>query len=311
MASKRADNEYQDGRRAFTFTDAHGVEIFGYRWLPGAAGNDTDVIAGLLDDPEPRAVVQIAHGIGEHALRYDAFARALAANGFAVYAEDHRGHGETWRRQSGDPKTLGRPGPGGLRATEAAILQLTSIIREQHPGLPVIMFGHSFGSLMTQRLLNGHPRAWEGVVLSGTALRTLRHMESGKLNARWAGEPGASGFEWLSRDPAVAAAFAADPLCFDADTAKLLGVADSVRLLGTPGPGLAPEVPILIVSGADDPLSRGDGLQRLADAYRARGVRDVTLRVYPGARHELLNELNRDEVAAAIITWITDRIGAD
>src|SRR5690606_30715893 len=128
----------------------------------------------------------------------------------------------------------------------------TSIIRERHPGLPVTLFSHSFGSLMAQRLLNEHPRAWDALVLSGTAYRTLRHLESGKLNARWAADPQASGFEWLSRAPAVATAFAADPLCFDADTAKLLGLADSIRLLGTPGPHLAADVPILIGSGSDD-----------------------------------------------------------
>lgn len=304
-----ADNGDPSGRTSFSFVDAHGVEIFAYRWLPGAVTNDTDVIAGPLDDASPQAVVQIAHGIGEHALRYDAFARTLAANGFAVFAHDHRGHGETWRHQHrADPRKLGKPGAGGLRATEAAILQLTSIIREQYPALPVVLFAHSFGSLMAQRLLNEHPRAWDALVLSGSAFRTLRHMESGKLNARWAADPAATGFEWLSRDPAVARDFAADPLCFDADTAKLLGLADSVRLLGTPGPGLAADVPILILSGTDDPLNRDEGLRKLAKAYRARGVRDVALRMYPGARHELLNETISDEVTADIVTWLTDRV---
>lgn len=299
----------------FTYTDAHGVEITAYAWLPGDAegvGHDTDVIASPLDGGPgrgaPHAVVQISHGVGDYALRYAAFARVLAANGFAVYADDHRGHGQTGVRQhGGDLSKLGRLGPGGLRATEAAILQLTDIIRQRHPGLPVAMYGHSWGSLMAQRSLNEHPRAWQAVVLSGTALRTPRFMESGPLNKRWAGE-GANGFEWLSRDGAVSAAFLADPLCFEANIMKLFGLADGLRLFGTPAEGLAPEVPILIVSGADDPLSRGDGLRRLAEAYRARGVRDVTLRLYPGARHETLNETNAAEVTADIVTWLTDRL---
>lgn len=92
---------------------------------------------------------------------------------------------------------------------------------------------------------------------------------------------------------------------------KLFGVADGLRLYGTPGPGLAPDVPILIVSGGEDPISRSDGVQRLAAAYRERGVRDVTVRIYPGARHETLNETNRDEVTADLITWITDRVVRD
>ena len=296
----------------FTYTDARGVEITAYRWLPGAPSNDTDVIAGALDGATgPLGVVQISHGLGEYALRYDAFAQALAANGFAVYADDHRGHGQTGMRQTGgDASRLGRLGPGGLRATEAEILQLTGIIRERHPGLPLVLYGHSWGSLMAQRILDRAPRTYDAVILSGSAYRTPRYLESGDLNRKWRG-PNANGYEWLSRDPAVSTAFAADPLCFTADVLKLFGVADGLRLYGTPGPGLAPDVPILIVSGGEDPISRSDGVQRLAAAYRERGVRDVTVRIYPGARHETLNETNRDEVTADLITWITDRVVRD
>lgn len=279
----------------FTFTDAYGVEIFVYEWQA----------------EEPIGVVQIAHGVGEHALRYEGFARALVAAGFTVYADDHRGHGETGRAQyGGDLSQLGKLGPGGLQAAEAAILKLTEIARERHPGLPLVMFGHSWGSLMTQRIINREPRAFDAVVLSGSAYRTPRFMEGGDLNARWKSAE-ANGFEWLSRDPATAEAFIADPLCFAADIKKLFGLRDALRLYGTPKAGLAPEVPILIVSGAEDPLSRRDGLSRLARAYRRRGVRDVTVRVTPGARHELLNEIGRDEVIAWMITWITDRVGGE
>lgn len=282
-------------RTRFTFVDSHDIEMTAYEWTTA----------------EPIGLVQIAHGVGEHALRYEPFARALVAAGFTVLAGDHRGHGETGLRQwNGDHAKLGRLGPGGLRAAEAAVLRLSRIARDRHPGLPLVMFAHSWGSLMVQRILDREPRAFTAVVLSGTAFRTLRHMESGKLGARWAGE-GSTGVEWLSRDPATTAAFLADPLCFDADVRRLFGLREALRLLGTPGAGLAPDVPLLIVSGSEDPLSRGDGLERLAAAYRARGVRDVTLRVFPGARHELLNETNRDQATAEIITWMTERVGAD
>lgn len=279
----------------FEYFDAHGVRIFAYEWAAA----------------DPVGIVQIAHGVGEHALRYGAFARALVAAGFTVYANDHRGHGETGRKQhSGELSRLGKLGPGGLRAAEAAILALTGRIREQHPGLPLVMFAHSWGSLMVQRIMNREPHAFDAVVLSGSAYRTPRFMESGHLNTRWKG-PEANGFEWLSRDPVTAETFIADPLCFEADIAKLFGLPDALRLYGTPSAGVAPDVPILIVSGADDPLSRGDGLRRLGEAYRRRGVRDVTVRIYPGARHELLNEINRDEATGAIITWITERVAAE
>lgn len=293
-------NEHESERSGFGYTDAQDVEIFVYEWAA----------------EDPIGVVQISHGVGEHALRYDAFARALVGAGFTVYADDHRGHGETGRKQhGGDLSRLGRLGPGGLRATEAAILQLTGIARERHPGLPLVMFGHSWGSLMAQRILDRHPRVFDAVVLSGTAYRTPRFLESGDLNAKWRapGEGGApaNGFEWLSRDGETAERFIADPLCFAADIAKLFGVPDGLRLYGTPRAGLDPDVPILIVSGSEDPLSRGDGVRRLAAAYRRRGVRDVTLRVYPEARHELLNETIRDEVVADVITWITERVAGD
>lgn len=296
LASRARQNGGMSAPRRFDYTDAHGVRVFAYEWV-------------AAEGPQ-HGVVQIAHGVGEHALRYDAFAQALVAAGFAVVANDHRGHGETGREQyGGDLARLGKLGPGGLRAAEAALQQLTGIARERYPEMPLVLFAHSWGSLMAQRILNREPRAYDAVVLSGSAYRTPRYMESGPLNARWH-EPGASGFEWLSRDPATAAAFAADPLCFDADIKRLFGIPDALRLFGTPRAGLAAEVPILIVAGADDPLSRGDGLPRLAAAYRRRGLRDVTLRTYPGARHELLNEVNRDEATADIITWMLERVGA-
>ena len=278
--------------RTFTYTDPHGVEITAYRF----------------DADRPQAVVQIAHGVGEHARRYDDFARRLVEAGYTVYADDHRGHGETGRRQAvGDLTRLGRLGPGGLRAAEDAIVQLTARIRAEQPGLPVAIFGHSWGSLMTQRILNRSPRTWDAVVLSGSAYRTPLHMNSGSFNKRW-DAPGATGFEWLSRDLSVAAAFAADELCFDADILALFGPADAARLYGVPAKVLSPEVPILIASGAEDPLLLPDSLARLARAYQDSGVRDVTLTVYPEARHEIVNETNRDEVIADVVGWLGTRL---
>lgn len=278
-------------RGAGTFHDDHGVTIHTRSWVP----------------EQPRAIVQIAHGIGEHAGRYDHVGQTLAEAGFAVYADDHRGHGETGREMHrGDLSQLGRLGPGGLRATEDALENFTEIVRSQHPDLPLVFFGHSWGSLMGQRILNRGGRLFDAVVLSGSAFRTPRHMESGDLNRNFA-QLGTTGFEWLSRDPAVADQFIADELCFAANIPRLFGLRDAAKLLGTPGKQV-PDLPMLIMSGTDDPLSRGDSLERLAAAYRNRGVEDVTLKLYPGGRHEMLNELNRDEVETDLVAWINTHL---
>lgn len=273
-----------------SFTDSHGIEIFTYQWIPESF----------------HAVVQVAHGLGEHAKRYDAFARHLASAGFAVYADDHRGHGETGRTQwGGDLSRMGRLGPGGLRAAEAAILELSASIRRTHPGLPLVFLGHSWGSLMGQRIINREPHPFDAVILSGSAYRMPGSMESGDLN-RHHRTFGTTGYEWLSRDPAVAEAFAADELCFTADVLKLFGLADALRLYGVPSRHVD-DVPMLVFGGSDDSLSRGDSLERLAAAYRNRGVQDLTFRVYPGGRHETLNETNRLDVFRDVTAWVLEK----
>lgn len=291
MTDERTADEGTFQRGESTFRDNHGITIHTRSWLPDS----------------PRAVVQLAHGIGEHAGRYDAFASVLAAAGFAVYADDHRGHGKTGHEMTrGDLTKLGKLGVGGLRAAEQAIVNFTELIASRHHNLPLIMFGHSWGSLMVQRILNRGEGAYDAVVLSGSAYRMPGYMESGDLNKHHA-HLGTTGFEWLSRDPQVAEVFAADEHCFSADVLKLFGPIDGLRLFGVPGKRV-PDVPMLVMSGTDDPLSPKDSIERLASAYLNRGVHDVTLKLYPGGRHEMLNETNRDEVFADVIAWINAHV---
>ncbi|MBN9605495.1 MAG: alpha/beta fold hydrolase [Actinomycetales bacterium] len=280
-------------REPATFVDAEGVTIHYYRWRAAA----------------PRAVVQILHGIGEHALRYEELAQALVAAGYTVYADDHRGHGETWREQwHGDPAKLGRLGVGGVRATVAGLRRFARIIREAEPGLPLVLLGHSMGAIFGQKLIDADSRDWDAVVFSGAAYRTLTDMNAGDLNKRHAAE-GETGYEWLSRDRAVVAAAAADPLMTVATTMKLFGLADSLRLLGTPKP-LATDPPMLIQVGEDDTLGGPRSVEKLARAYRERGgLHDVEVKVYPGARHEVYNETNRAEVRADLIAWLDAHVG--
>lgn len=279
-------------RQHRTFTDAHGVVVHYYVWAPAKA----------------KAVVQLAHGVGEHALRYELLAQALVAAGYAVYADDHRGHGQTgveyWK---GDLTQIGKLGAGGLRATQQNLLDLTRIAQEENPGLPFVMLGHSWGSLMVQNLLNAGPHPWNAVVLTGTALRTPLDMNGGDLNARHR-HLGDTGAEWLSRDPAVARAFVDDPLTTDAKVLQLFGVMDGLRLFGRPK-RVQPPVPLLIMVGDDDPLGGEASAKKLADAYLRRGgLSDVELVVYPGARHEVFNETNQADVRADLIAWLNDRL---
>jgi alpha-beta hydrolase superfamily lysophospholipase len=280
--------KFQAARNEETFVDDGRVTNHYYVWKQG----------------KPKAVVQIVHGIGEYATRYEPLAQALVAAGYAVYAGDYRGHGATGVQQhDGDLSRLGRLGAGGIRAVIRGMRQLRDIAHDEHPGVPMVLIGHSMGSLLGQRMLNEDAGSYDAVVFTGTAYRTLRHMNSGDLSKRHR-VPGGSGHEWLSRDPAVADAFKEDPLTFDAKVAKLFGIADGLRLLGRPR-RLSRDIPMLIMIGSDDPLGGPRSVELLAEAYRTRGgLSDVTVKIYPEARHEVFNETNRDEVVADLVAWL-------
>ena len=277
-----------------TFTDEQGVAITYYVWPV----------------ERPRAIVQLLHGVGEYAKRYEHVVGRLNAAGYTVYADDHRGHGQTGLDQwGGDRSKLGRLGPGGLRATIESVRQLTRIIRDGHPDIPLVLLGHSWGSLMAQMIINRHADEYDALVLTGTAYRMFGSMASGDLNKRHK-HLGTTGYEWLSRDTAVHAAAASDPLMVDAKVMTLFGVADSLRLLGRPAKALARDLPLLIQIGSDDPLGGEKSVRTLASAYAKRsGLTDITVQVYPEARHEVFNELNKDEVIADLAAWLDARFG--
>ncbi|SDK57033.1 Lysophospholipase, alpha-beta hydrolase superfamily [Cryobacterium psychrotolerans] len=278
-----------------TFTDDYGVEITYYAWPV----------------PNARAVVQLAHGVGEHAGRYAELARALNAAGYTVYADDHRGHGQTGLDQhGGDLSKIGRLGPGGMRAAVAGVHQLSGIIRSQQPGLPLVLLGHSWGSFMVQMIMNQYPADYDAIVLSGTAYRWPGYLDSGDLNRKHK-HLGTTGVEWLSRDPAVADAFIADPLTTTTPLARLFGLREAARIFGRPAQGLPPALPLLIQVGGDDTVGGERSARMLVKAYTRRsGLRDVRLVVYPGARHEVFNETNRADVVADLVAWLDERFRA-
>jgi alpha-beta hydrolase superfamily lysophospholipase len=267
------------------------------------------IVYDVYPAESPRGVVQILHGVGEHAGRYAPLAEVLVNAGFTVYVDDHRGHGRTGMRQHGHSKHLGRLGRGGHPAALEAVWMLTQRIRDAHPDLPLVLIGHSWGSFLAQMLVNRHPDAYDAVVLTGSALRQPGSLNAGDLNARWKGTPGGSGMEWLSSDEQVGHAFVADPLTTSTPLLRLFGPVDAARLYGRPRKDLGHDIPLLLMVGRDDSVGGPRSVHRLADAYRTRsGLTDVTTLVYPDARHEIFNEASQAEVRADLLAWLDARI---
>jgi alpha-beta hydrolase superfamily lysophospholipase len=258
---------------------------------------------------DPIGVVQIAHGLAEHGARYDRLARALNAAGFLVHAHDHRGHGRSVASPDG-LGDFGSPGFAGLIDDVAAYG--AELARD---GLPLFLVAHSMGSFAAQAVLLDHSAQYAGAVLSGsTALDVLASSLAASeapvgLEAFNAGFDHRTGYEWLSRDEAEVDAYVASPLCgFDVPADAISQMFEPAARLADPAAlsGIRPDLPILIVSGQADPLS-GDGelVQLLGRRYTEAGVTEVNTRVYPGARHEIFNETNRDEITSDVIDWLT------
>jgi len=279
----------------FTYPAKDGLEIVSYRWDPAS---------------QPRGAVQLTHGMGEHVLRYSALAGALAKGGLVVYGQDHRGHGATAR--SADE--LGQLGPDGWTRLVEDIDLLVSRVRDEQPGLPLVLLGHSMGSFAVQQYLLDYNDRVDAVVLTGTtaldllepALDLDKPIDLAAFNAAF--EPARTEFDWLSRDEEIVDAYIADPRCgFGIDTDAAKDMFAGARRMADPGQvaAIRPDLPVYIAAGELDPVNANLALLNvLVDRYRAAGLADVTVRTYPGARHEILNETNRDEVVASILDWI-------
>ena len=301
------------GSATFSFAN-DGIEIVVDRALPAGA---------------PKAAVIVAHGMAEHAVRYARFAAELAAHGYAVYVHDQRGHGRT----AGSAERFGWAGRDGWNGMIRDLERLAALVRERHPGVPLVLFGHSMGSVLAQRFAELHGAQLAGLILSGTfgsapkigaaiaAARVLRLARGGRgpsslQRVMFAGfnEPfgGPTGFEWLSRDAAEVQRYADDPRCgFTFSNALMLdmlrGYAHTWK--HAEERRVPAGLPVLLFAGARDPVGRnGQAVTELAERYRALGLRDVHAHVYPEARHEMLNETNRDEVVRDVLAWLDERL---
>ncbi len=256
---------------------------------------------------KPRAIVSISHGAAEHALRYERFALALNAVGIEVWATDHRGHG-----QSPGPHGLGDFGEGGWLALVADMGQLIDLARKAQPDTPVILFGHSMGSFAAQEFCLDESERIDALILSGsTALEVPGEdgpAPAGGFNA--ALEPARTEYDWLSRDEAEVDKYIADPLC-GFETLGWRGTRslwDPTRLADAEAlRNIRSDLPVLLMAGERDPINNDlKGLHLLEQRWRDAGVERIDTQYYEGARHETLNEINRDEVTDNIIDWLND-----
>ena len=292
-----------------------------------------------LPEAKPRAIVHILHGMAEHAGRYANFAERLAAAGYAANAHDHRGHGDT----TAPDASLGHFGvamdpTATWELVIADVLAVNARIRERHDRTPIVMFGHSMGAVAALTYAIAHSGTVEGVaawnveIARSAALAAFRALLKGERMFKGSDVPSAfaerltfdawnrefapnrTDFDWLSRDEAEVDAYLADPLCGFPVTigtwlAILAGVdfcARDVNLEGLPR-----DKHVHLLAGSADPCSRhGKAMTALATRIERLGGRDVSLRILDGARHEALNEIDREETMAAFIGWLDERFKA-
>jgi alpha-beta hydrolase superfamily lysophospholipase len=291
---------------AFTLPAIDGLPLFVYRWLPAGT---------------PRGIVQVAHGMSEHGGRYQALAQALNQAGFAVYAQDHRGHGRT---------AVSADDLGYFGASWATVVADLGTVRNRiaadFPGLPIVLLGHSMGAFLAQQNAGERSEGLSGLILTGTyresrALaqagawlarlerwrlgprghsRILRALTLGAFNRRFA--PTRTAYDWLSRDPQAVDAYLADPHCGFAPSVQLW-----LELLGALAVGLpvpAPDLPVCVLGGERDPVCGPDPSARKLTAQLRASSAQVTHHVYPGARHELFHETNQAEVTRDLLAWL-------
>ncbi|WP_087554819.1 alpha/beta hydrolase [Clostridioides difficile] len=303
----------------FTFKGEEGLDIYTYKW------EDENM-------KKTKAVIQIAHGMAETAQRYETFAKVLTKNGYIVYINDHRGHGKT-------AKIIENVGhlaeKEGFRCLVEDMYTLTNIIKKENEDLPIYLFGHSMGSFASQRYIMDYSNNLSGLILCGSngkqgIILNLAHLiinreikkygrrsKSNKINDLiFGGEiirrNEKTKFDWLSRDKEQVEKYINDPFCgvvcscgFFYDLVQgLKEIEDKENLKKVPL-----DIPIYIISGDKDPIGKnGKGVLRLRDRYIKLGVKDVTCKLYKDGRHELLNEINREEVFEDIICWLNNKI---
>ena len=279
-------------------------------------------------ETEPKGVLQIVHGIAEFIERYDDFANYLTSQGFVVVAEDHMGHG-----RSIGPDGLRGYFYGGWFAAVEDTYTLTRRIMGEHPGVPYFLFGHSMGSFMARTILAKYPDSGiTAAVICGTGWlpkaplpalikvvegickktgeevpsQQLQNMVFGGYNKRI--ENARTPCDWLTRDETIVDAYVADPLCgfipacgLLRDMMKGIYYIQQEKHLKT----MKKHLPVFFIAGQEDPVGPyGKGVERAAKEFKKAGMINVSCKLYPECRHEILNELNKQEVYEDLVNWM-------
>lgn len=300
-----------------------GIETF----IKGKDG--VDIFLRIWNDVlNPKGVVQIFHGMAEHTARYNDFAKFLNKKGYIVYADDHRGHGYS----VGKDNVLGYVGENGFYNIVEDEKIISELIKEKHKDLPLYIFAHSFGSFIGQEYIIRYSKDINGIILSGSAkqngldikagtilasiqnkffdntleAKLINKLSFGSFNKK--AENKRTGFDWLSRDYKEVDKYIEDELCgyispinFYYNLFKgFKGLYEKDRLNN-----IVKTLPILVLSGDMDPVGKyGKSVRRLYNQYKDLNIQDISLKLYPGGRHELLNEENREEVYDYIYNWL-------
>ena len=306
-------------RKEFYFPSSDGkTQIHAVEWLP---------------DGEPVGVYQIAHGVAEYALRYEPFAEFLNGKGFVVVANDHIGHGQSVAE--GEPPLYFGEKDGWTHVVDD-MYALHSLAANSFPGLPYFLMGHSMGSFLARTFLIRYPGKVDAAIIMGTGQQPAYMVAGGRLAAQVIGkksgfdkfnetvdnlafgaynkpfEPKRTSYDWLSANTENVDAYIADPLCGGGATVGLF-----LEMLGGIGfickqsnvRKMDLNTPVLFISGADDPVGdMSKGVKKAYESFRSAGVRDVSLKLYPGLRHEILNEKEREQVYADIWAWMEVRM---
>ena len=301
-------------------------------YFPSCDGQHRCHAQEWLPESPIRAVVQIVHGVSEHIGRYDRIAHFLNDHGILVCGEDHLGHGKT--AVKGEYGYFAKK--GGWELVTGDVRKLRQIQGEKYPGAPYFLLGHSMGSFLTRTYLCRYPGELSGAILSGTgqeppALVAAGKAAAGVLCALKGGnrvspliyklslgaynekfKPNRTRADWISRDEKEVDRYLADPLCtFSMSTAMFRDMMGGLQYISDPKvlSRMDPHTPVYLFSGEDDPVgAMGKGVEKVHGFFQSHGTKDLTLKLYPGGRHEMFNELNREEVYQDLLHWLEQHI---